>query len=209
MEFTLCGDFNINFLNDSTHKLLLTSLLATYGLSSSVQFLTRICNNSISLIDNIFINTAKFSNFSIYPMINGMSNHDAQIIVLHDITMGNDSSHFYLIREINETSVLDFNLKLSYEFWDDVFSYDDINLSFNNFLNTYLRIFYSSFTIKKIYHSSHTKAWLTKGIKISCRNKRKLFLIYRISNDNGIKNYYKRYCKILADVIKIAKKDLL
>ena len=84
-----------------------------------------------------------------------MSDHDAQIIVLHDITMGNDSSHFYLIREINETSVLDFNLKLSYEFWDDVFSYDDINLSFNNFLNTFLRIFYSSFTIK-IFAAHHT-----------------------------------------------------
>ena len=141
-------------------------------------------------------------------MINGMSDHDAQILILHDITMVNDSSHFYFTREINEASVLDFNLKLSYESWDDVFSYDDINLSFNNFLNSYLRIFYSSFTRKKVRYSSQTKAWLTKGIKISCRNKRKLFQIYRNSkdrNDSAIKNYYKRYCKILADVIKTAK----
>jgi hypothetical protein len=143
----------------------------------------------------------------VYPiMVKGMSDRDAQIIILRDITMVNYTSHFYLTRKINKASVLDFNPKLSYKSWDDVFLCDDMNLSFNNFLNTYLRIFYSSFPIKKIHYTSHTKAWSTKGIKISCRNKRKLFLIYRYSNDSGIKNYYKRCCKILADVIKLAKK---
>ena len=113
MELILCGDFNINFLNDSTQNQFLTSLLATYGLSSTLQFPTRICNNSISQIDIIFINTTKYNNFMIYPMINGMSDHDARFIILHDITMANDSSHFYFTRKINEASVLDFNLKLS------------------------------------------------------------------------------------------------
>ena len=54
-ELILCGDFNINFLNDSTQNQLLTSLLATYGLSSTVQFPTGICKNSISQIDNTTI----------------------------------------------------------------------------------------------------------------------------------------------------------
>jgi hypothetical protein len=31
-------------------------------------------------------------------------------------------------------------------------------------------------------------------------------LISRNSNDREIKNYYKKYCKVLADVIKLAKK---
>ena len=72
-------------------------------------------------------------------MINGMSDHDAQIIILHNITMVTDSSHFYFTRKINEASFLDFNLKLFYESWDDVFSYDDINLSFNNFFKHILK----------------------------------------------------------------------
>jgi hypothetical protein len=177
MELIICGDININFLNDSTQKQLLNSLLATYGLFSTVQFPTRICNNSISTIDYIFINTAKYNNFMVYPMVNGMSDHDAQIIILHDITVVNDTSRFYLTRKINKASVLDFNLKLSYESWDDVFSYDDINLSFNNFLNTYLRIFYSSFPIKKIHYTSHTKAWLTKGIPLRHPNYTELLLL--------------------------------
>jgi hypothetical protein len=148
-DLIICGDFNINFLNDSTHKELINSLLATYSLFSTVQFPTRICNDSISTIDNIFINTVKYNNSTVHPMVKGLSDHDAQIIILRDITMSNNTSHFYLIRKINKMSVSDFNLKLSYESWEDVFSHNDMDVSFNNFLNTYLRTLYSSFPIKK------------------------------------------------------------
>jgi hypothetical protein len=180
--------------------------LATYGLYSTVQFPTRIHNNFVSTIDSIFINIVKYNNFIVYPLVNGMSDHDAQIIVIHDIIIPNDNNYFYYTRKFNKSLILDFNFKLTYESWDNVFSYDNGNLSFNNFLNTYLRIFYSSFPIKKIHYTSHTKAWLTQGIKISCINKIKLFLNSRNSNDCEIKNYYKKYCKVLADVIKLAKK---
>jgi hypothetical protein len=63
MELIICGDFKINFLNYTTHKQLLNSDLATYGLHSTVQFPTRIHNNFVSTIDNIFINTDKYNNF--------------------------------------------------------------------------------------------------------------------------------------------------
>jgi hypothetical protein len=119
-----------------------------------------------------------------------MSDHDAQIIVLHAIIIQNDNNYFYYTRKFNKSLALDFNFKLTYESWDNVFSYDDVNLKVNNFFNTYLRIFYSTFPIKKVHYTSHTKAWLTQGIKISCVNKRKLFLNSRYSNDGEIKNYY-------------------
>jgi len=173
--------------------------MATYGLYGTVQFPTRICNNPVSTIDSIFINIVKYNNFIVYSLVNGMSVHDAQIIVLHDITISNGNNYFHFTRNLNKSSVLDFNFKLTYESWDNVFSYDDVNLSFKNFLNTYLKIFYSSFPIKKIHYTSHTKAWLTQGIKISCINKRKVFLISRNSNDHEIKNHYKKYCIVLAD----------
>jgi hypothetical protein len=61
----ICGDFNINYFNDSTYKQLLDSLLFSHGLCSIVLFPTRIQNNSCSVIDNIFINTLKYNNFSV------------------------------------------------------------------------------------------------------------------------------------------------
>jgi len=180
--------------------------LATYGLYSAIQFPTRITNSSASTIDSIFINTVKFNDFIVHPLINGMSDHDAQFIVLHDIIIQNESNYFCFTRKFNKSLALDFNFKLTCESWDSVFSYNDVNLSFSNFLNTYLRIFNSSFPMNKIHYTSHTKAWLTQGIKISYINKRKLFLNSCNSNDSEIKIHYKKYCRILTDVIKLAKK---
>ena len=188
LELITCGDFNVNFLENTTYKQLLNSLLATYGLYSKIQFPTRITNSSASTIDNIFINTVKFSDFIVHPLINGMSDHDAQIIVLHDIIIQNESKYFCFTRKFNKSLVLDFNIKLMYEPWDSIFSYNDVNLSFNNFLNTYLRIFHSSFPVKKTHYTSHRRAWLTQGIKIYCINKSKLFLNSHNSNDSEIKN---------------------
>jgi len=50
------------------------------------------------------------------------------------------------------------------------------------------------------------EAWLTKGIKISCVNKRRLCLNYRKSNNPHLKKCYKRYCQTLSKVITAAKR---
>ena len=52
-----------------------------------------------------------------------------------------------------------------------------------------------------------SKAWLTAGIKTSCNNKRKLYLLYRESIDPNLRIYYKNYCKILCKVIILATKS--
>jgi len=93
----ICGDININYLIDSTHKQLLDSLLASYGLCSTVQFPTRIQNNSHTAIDNIFINTLKFSDFTLSPIINGLSDHNAQRIIICNIFEQNCNTYFCFI----------------------------------------------------------------------------------------------------------------
>jgi hypothetical protein len=77
---------------------------------------------------------------------------------------------------------------------------------FNSVLNIYLRIFYSSFSLKKVNTKTDSHAWITSGIRTSCKHKRDLFLLCRYSNDAKLENCYKTYCKILSKVIKDAKK---
>ena len=79
---------------------------------------------------------------------------------------------------------------------------------FNSFLNDYLRIFNSCFPLHTVMTKNNfTKnKWITKGIKISCNNKRKLYLSYRQNPNEETKKYYRLYSKILTDVIKEAKK---
>jgi hypothetical protein len=147
---------------------------------------------------NIFINNIKFDNFSTYPFVSGMSDHDLQIIVVHNLSVQNCNNYFYFGQKIEKCSITAFNTKLSYESWDDKFTYNDVNTIFNNFFSTYLRIFHSSFPLKKAYHRSFAKAWFTSGIKTSCINKWKLFLNSRNSNDPNLLNHY----KILQDSIR-------
>jgi len=102
--------------------------------------------------------------------------------------------------------MLNFITSLSYENWDEVFLEEEVNLIFNNFMNTYLRIFNASFPI--IIRKEHIKPnpWITSGIKILCATKRHLYVSNKFHKNPSQKAHYKNYCKILSSIIKEAKK---
>jgi hypothetical protein len=52
------------------------------------------------------------------------------------------------IRKINKNTVAEFQLQLGWEQWDNIFGNNNVNILFNNFLNTFLRCYYSSFLKK-------------------------------------------------------------
>jgi hypothetical protein len=82
----------------------------------------------------------------------------------------------------------------------------DIDSKFNTFLNIFFRLFEASFPIKTQKKVFENNEWITKGIKTSCRYKRELYLNCR-SNDNQImKIHYRKYCRILTQIIKEAKR---
>jgi len=99
------------------------------------------------MIDNIFIDVSR--NYTIEPYINGLSDHDAQVITIDNACALNVSMDPYCVRIINKNFIAEFQLQLSWESLDGVFSGNDVNLTFNNFLNSYLRYYHSSFLEKK------------------------------------------------------------
>jgi len=126
------------------------SLLASYNLTSTVYFPTRIQNNSFTAIDNIFINVSKFDDYIISPLVNWLSDHDAQLIMITDINLKILNYTPRYIRKIDKHGIADFKIKLSLETWDNVFDNNDVNSTYNSFLNTYLtfrhRIFFLNFS---------------------------------------------------------------
>ena len=99
----------------------------------------------------------------------------------------------------------DFLTKLSCETWDTVFSTDDVNIMFTSFLDTYFKMFYSSFPLKRVHLNKKHKNWITLGIVTSCKHKRELFTACRNNNNPDLLKHYNSYCKILSAVIKEAK----
>jgi hypothetical protein len=55
-------------------------------------------------------------------------------------------------------------------------------------------------------YKSKDNGWITKGIKISCRRKRSLYILNKNYNNPKLKLYYKHYSAILRKVIRMAKK---
>jgi len=98
-------------------------------------------------------------------MPNGLSDHDAQILTLDDIRIHKPTVHYLTKGTINDSTILEFQLNLSYGSWDNVFNGDDVDTVLNNFLNTYLRIYNHAFPLKKCQYNSNNKPWITPGIK--------------------------------------------
>ena len=73
--------------------------------------------------------------------------HEAQIIMIENIVLSKEINNITTKREINDqsTCILEFQLLLSRENWEEIFMEDDAKTSFNKFLNIYLRIFHSCF----------------------------------------------------------------
>jgi len=153
----------------------LDAVLLSYNLFAIVHFPNRSQHQCSTAIDNIFIDTYKFTNYTVFPLHNGLSDHDAQLLKLNDVNMQQQNQQFYTIRNINKHSIEEFKMRLSYESWDSIFDnnkYTDVDSLFNSFHNTYLRIFYTSFPNKRITKKSTNHTWITTGIKISCKHKK-------------------------------------
>ena len=87
IEYIICGDINIDYLVDSDRKSQLEALLKTYNLISVVNLQTRTQKNSATAIGNIFIDINKMGNYSICPIINGLSDNGVQSMTLHSFNM--------------------------------------------------------------------------------------------------------------------------
>ena len=109
------------------------------------------------------------------------------------------------MKDINDQSILEFQLLLSHKNWEEIFIEDDANISFHRYLNTYLRMFHSCFIKKRKNFNTISKLWIPKGIKTSSNWKRVLYPKARDNNEKEHKLYYKHYCKILSKAIKEAK----
>jgi hypothetical protein len=78
-----------------------------------VYFPTRIVKGSRTAIDNIYIH--KTRNYTINPVINGLSDHDAQMILISDIISPGQVCSPQYIRNYSNYNIFKFQELLSYE----------------------------------------------------------------------------------------------
>jgi ribosomal protein L33 len=181
-------------------------LMQSYNIFHTVEFPTRISKNTGTAIDNIFMDNARINSFKVTPLINGLSDHDAQCLVINNIfNLDKQTIHRVKFRLINKDTIQNFLDNLTNETWEDVYKLNEVNEIFNLFLHTFIIIYESSFPTQNLTLNCKNNGWITQGIRLSCRHKQSLYIFSRNSNNYLIKLYYKLYCSILRKVIREAK----
>jgi hypothetical protein len=158
---------------------------------SAVKLPKRIKNYSSTATDNAFIDSSRKYHISIEPVINGLSDHEAQLLVIKNIeSIFNYHNYRKQIRLINNDTIIEFITHLSNENWDSVLNSHDVDTKLNTVLNIFMRNFEASFpnkTEKRIFENNE---WITKGIKTSCKHKQDLYLncqsSFQPNNENSL-----------------------
>lgn len=93
----------------------LNNLLATYNLisTSTIRFPTRSINRTVSEIDNIFIDISNIGKYTICPFVNGLSDHEIQIIWPQNIFTQKKLNETKIIQKFDKYFINDFKIKLS------------------------------------------------------------------------------------------------
>jgi hypothetical protein len=142
------------------------------------------------------------------PLINGLSDHDAQFLTISDINTDiNLAPLNYRLRKINNETIVQFQRLLANETWEQVFKNWDTIYKFNSFLDTCLKIFEASFLIQNKSLGNTRNNWTTQRMKITCRHKKSLYVLNRRRNSPHMRAHYNKYCKTLSGIITQAKRQ--
>jgi hypothetical protein len=100
----------------------------------------------MTAIDNIFVDSIRFSSSSTSPIINGLSDHDAQYLMINNIAAATNLIPLkQRTRKVNNETIMQFQLLLKSETQESIYKDNDTNNKFNSFLYTFLNIFEASF----------------------------------------------------------------
>ena len=202
----ICGDFNVDFLTHSTNQFKLLSLLTSYNIYPTVNFPTRVTSASSKCIDNILTNL-NLQNINTIPIQVDFSDHDAQLIELIDFNVmkANTKSVYKYTRMFNDKNIANYLDDISRINWDFL-SLNSKGKNFNQFAAIINKALNAYFPKTEIRQRANIKQWITKGIKISSKNKRNLYRLNLFFKNNILDTYYKKYSNILKSIVIEAKR---
>jgi hypothetical protein len=82
---------------ESKEKQEVNNILNLYNLVSVINFPTKVKNNSRSAIDNIFLDKIQFEKYTICSMVNGLSDHDVQMLELYVVNLNSKINNYKII----------------------------------------------------------------------------------------------------------------
>ena len=150
------------------------------GLHPVITRPTRITCQSKTLIDNIFTSDVK-SNIQSGLLINDTSDH-LPIFQMTDIGINGNKNNFVYSKKriVTDRNICEIISELEKTEWDDILNSDDVNFSYETFVNKLTDIYRKKWPIvtsigKLVTNKRHYKPWMTSGLKNACKKKNLLY----------------------------------
>ena len=163
-------DHNMNLLNSTKHKptnKFLDSLLG-HNMLSLITRPTRITQNSVTLIDNIFVSGQSHRNFDSAILISNISDHLPTLALLKQTKLCDKKPLEFESRNLAIEKIEKIKLELLHTDWMELLNAPDCNENFNKFHNKAQEIMNSVAPLKTFRVSArhrHVKPWITKGLE--------------------------------------------
>lgn len=199
----ITGDFNIDILKNNSLTSNFITLVESYNYTIHIKSPTRgnacldqiLCNNSNAIAEVLNLNLSDHNTGQLItlPCKNKVLRLQAQFVKRRDYSIHNIQKFYSCIEQLS---------------WVDIYNETDMNKAFNYFHDIYTLFFNLCFPIVRIKLNikDNRTRWISKGIKVSIKTKRKLRFSYYKNRNQESKLKYISYYKTLQKCIFNAQK---
>ena len=138
---------------------------------------TRITNQCHSIIDNIYTNSINEDIIS-GVIIADISDHFPIFSILQKDIHKKETEQFFILRANSEENICKLNCLLALESWHLVFGANDVNDSYNAFIDIFMEHYNHCCPMREHKCKKHHKAWITNSLKDACKKKNKLYVAF-------------------------------
>ena len=201
-DYVIVGDINIDFLkyNIATNITRYANALNSVGCNFFIDKATRITSNSASCIDHVYSNLEARC-LENHVIMSDASDHFGTLTKVSGVDKTDIISDVYYRKtRLSDSDWQKFNTELTSQLSNAHNDQHDANLFANNIINAYSKVIDKFMPLKKLSRKqkrSHSKPWLTKGLKISIKRKNELYKLTRLKNIPRFLSLYKTYRNLI------------
>ena len=202
-------DSNLNLINLNLNANAISFLECAlqHGFIQTVNKATKIFNEKISLIDQIFTNS-KNPTVNSGVIINDISDHFITFIQPSLTSMHSSKKHA-LKQDISRHRMARFKEDLGNLRWRNVLACEEVDKSFNLFWQDFKTLYNLHFPLKQVKFNKNlhsTNKFMTGGLLISRSNKNRLHKLSITSRSIENSTTYRNYRNIYNSVLRASKK---
>ena len=210
-DFFLLGDYNINILQAETHTGTsdFLDVMFAHFFIPLINRPTRVCNNSATIIDNIYTNCSARCDLFTGLFFTDITDHFPIFAICRNKKLQAKKDEFVYKRTFSRQNIEKFRQLLLCTDWHaSVMSINDPQQAFTNFHSVVTTAHDVCFPLRKIKIGYRTrKPWLTESVKNSIRVKNKLYIISRKDPSESNRRRYLAYKSNLNKVMNRLEKD--